>query len=76
MRTYDDAWPAEFRITVPGTGTHELRLLGGGAGLNRVDCRCGEHLGMVRTTSGTDPVLALWHAHQDEVLQRPTEAAQ
>lgn len=69
-----DSWPAEFRITVGGSGTHELRLVGATSGLNSVDCRCGVHLGRVPTSAGADPVLLLWHTHQDAVLRQQVGA--
>jgi hypothetical protein len=63
-------WPTDYRVPAAGTGQHELQLFGSGAGLNRVDCRCGEHLGHVPTTAGTEPALQLWHRHRDHVLRQ------
>jgi hypothetical protein len=67
-------WPTGYRVPVAGSGQHELQLVGAQGGLNRVDCRCGAHLGLVPTAAGTEPAQQLWRLHRDDVLRQEVGA--
>lgn len=46
--------------------SHAPVLTGHNSGMNRLDCSCGQHLGLVPTSAGMAPVQLLMAEHRAE----------